>query len=101
MSSSRSDVVTKFVCLRVCLSVIQSLGNVKGDKRASQVSFKDLLRAFQEWFKRFFKSFLRLFQGCFQKFQASFKGILRFLRMFLTLGFKCVLKKFLDTSRDH
>ena len=83
MSSSRSDVVTKFVCSCVCVFVCPSLFFLL-------VSLKFLLVL------KSFNGVSRLFKGCL-KFKGSFKDILsclhKVLRVFLG-SLKGVSRKF-------
>ena len=95
MSSSRSDVVTKFVCPSVrnlfFSSVFLESGvwrSFKGISRKFHGRFKKVSRVFQGSFKSVSRKFLtcfkevsRMFQECFkgvsEKFQGCFKEVLR------------------------
>ena len=90
MSSSRSDVVTKFVRSFVRSSVMKefffSLRSYKGVSRKSNGCFNEVSRMFHASFmdRKFqgcFKKVLRVLQGCFEEvlreFQECFKKVLR------------------------
>ena len=99
MSSSRSDVVTKFVrlsarplffslmflesavwkvsgkCLEDVSKVFRRCGSFKGVSRKFQGCFKEVSRVFQERFKDVSRKFQRCFREVSWMFYESFKGV--------------------------
>ena len=75
MSSSRSDDVTKSVCLLVVIFLVWIIQCIRC--KMFQGFFKEVLKVFQGSFKGVY----RKFQGCLQKvsrvFQGSFKSVSR------------------------